>query len=280
MKCPRCGEDNDPEARFCASCGQPLTEASISLPEEEPPGRDERTIPHRDLGELLNETFVVYQRNFWPFVLMFFLANIPSIIAAFTPGVVSVSFIVLSVALSVLAGGATVYGVTQQYLGRPVIIEECFRRAWGRGLYLIVAAVLFGIILFGAVLLSLLLIGIPILFYLLVSLFFYSQVVMLEGRGPIDALGRSWELVRGSWWRTFGIVIVFMLIVIAVTLVAAIPGTILSLINTSLGSILVSVFGVVAPPIIYIGATHVYIDLRVRKEGYDLERMASEVGRA
>ncbi len=280
MKCPRCGEDNDSEARFCASCGQPLT-ASTSLPEEEQPqSRDEGTIPPRDLGELVNETFVVYQRNFWPFVLMFFLANIPSIIATFTPWVVSVSFIMLSVALSVLAGGATVYGVTQQYLGRPIIIEECFRRAWGRGLYLIVAAVLFGIILFGAVLLSLLLIGIPIFFYLLVSLFFYSQVIMLEGRGPIDALGRSWGLVRGSWWRTFGIGIVLFLIFIAVTLVALIPGAILSLINPALGSILFDVFGVVVPPIAYIGATHVYIDLRVRKEGYNLERMASEVGRA
>ena len=278
MKCPRCGEDNDPEARFCASCGQPLT-ASTSQPKEEPIGRDERTIPPRDLGELVSETFVVYQRNFWPFVLMVFVANVPSIIATVTSETVTVVLSLVSATLLVLAGGATIYAVTQQYLGRPVIIEECLMRVWGRGLYLIIASILFVVILIGSAILMLVLIGIPIFFYLLVSLFFYAQVIMLEGRGPIDALGRSWELVRGNWWRTFGIGIVYVLIAIAVSMVVSIPGAILSLINGTLGSIYFNVFGVVALPITLIGATHVYIDLRVRKEGYNLERMASEVGR-
>ena len=38
-------------------------------------------------------------------------------------------------------------------------------------------------------------------------------VVMLEGRGPMASLGRSWRLVRDSAWRVLGIMLVTALIV-------------------------------------------------------------------
>ena len=41
--------------------------------------------------------------------------------------------------------------------------------------------------------------------WLAVVLYFASQAVVAEGRPPIEALRRSRELVRGQWWRVFGI---------------------------------------------------------------------------
>ncbi len=67
--------------------------------------------------------------------------------------------------------------------------------------------------LFGAVLLAA--IGIALGFvalflpgiYLLIRWYFVPQAVVIEGaRGPA-ALARSSEIVQGSWWRTFGLVV-------------------------------------------------------------------------
>lgn len=43
-------------------------------------------------------------------------------------------------------------------------------------------------------------------------------VVMAEGRGGATALRRSAELIRGSWWRTFGIYFIVFLITLGVSL--------------------------------------------------------------
>lgn len=42
-------------------------------------------------------------------------------------------------------------------------------------------------------------------------------VVMAEGRGATAALRRSAELIRGSWWRTFGVYVLVFLITLGVS---------------------------------------------------------------
>jgi hypothetical protein len=44
--------------------------------------------------------------------------------------------------------------------------------------------------------------------YVFVRLALAVPVVLREGRGPIDALRRSWELVGGVWWWVFGVFVV------------------------------------------------------------------------
>ena len=44
-----------------------------------------------------------------------------------------------------------------------------------------------------------------------ISLMFEEFAVVLEGRGPIQALNRSHNLVWGHWWRTLGLVILMVL---------------------------------------------------------------------
>jgi hypothetical protein len=57
--------------------------------------------------------------------------------------------------------------------------------------------------------------------YAFVRLLLAVPVVVIEGLGPIQGLRRSWDLVGGSWWWTFGVFV-------AVGLVATIIGEIVS----------------------------------------------------
>ena len=284
MYCPKCGHENVPDARFCAICGSPLA-TQAGPPDARPsPPSEQRVglIPHRDLGELIGETFSVYREHFWPFVLIALVPQVPSIVSAVIPGLGStffdVIFVLLGFLLSILAGGAAAWAVAQQYVAPKVDVGECFTRAWNRVLSLIIAFVLVGLALLGSAILSLVIIGIPLFFYLVVIWFFTTEAIMIEGRGPIAALGRSRELVRGSWWRVFGIDVVYVLILLGIFIAAGVAVGIAFVFGSVAGNLVFAVVSVLVTPIFFIGKTLLYFDLRVRKEGYTLDVMASEIG--
>jgi len=113
---------------------------------------------------------------------------------------------------------------------------------------------------------------------------FVIPVVVLEHTGPLKALGRSWRLVRGSWWRVFGIMFLVSLIVSFVQLILRIPfqagGAAVQLTGASLGSVIGSAIGLVIASAVTAplkaGAVAVlYTDLRMRREGMDIALQAS-----
>ena len=281
--CTKCGTGNRRDVELCGGCGASLQVSRASgvpprvFPRRGQPGETVGRLVHRDLGDLVGETFRVYKGSFWVFVIIALVAQVPLAIQQLVPNLaLSVVLFIAAVFLSILAAGATVRAVASHYLGTEISVGNCYRRAWDRTLSLLGSEITFII----ALLISfVLVIGIPLFFYLLVSWFFYAQAIMLEGRkGPRNALRRSGELVRGSWWRVFGIGIVFVLLLIIINTGASIPGFIASDSSPIVGAVLISLAGAVVTPIGFIGATLVYFDLRIRKEGYTLETMSSEVG--
>lgn len=108
--------------------------------------------------------------------------------------------------------------------------------------------------------------------------------LVTERLGPVAALGRSRRLVRGRFWPVLGaIVLGYLLYVVASQIVGAVTAvatfvsmteTSLSFLPTVIGSGLVSIL---SAPFLATMVTIVYFDLRVRKEGYDLELMASDL---
>jgi hypothetical protein len=121
--------------------------------------------------------------------------------------------------------------------------------------------------------------------YLGTRLLFFAQAIVIEGTNPIDAITRSWRLVASSVWRTFGIYFVLNLLVGLVTLAIFV---LLAFVAAGLGlafddptgnfGLAISLIELVQlltslllQPVLYIGATLLYYDLRVRKEGLDLE---------
>ena len=283
MTCHRCGNDNRTDALFCANCGTPLlvepVSSTVSLSQPETGQLETASLPYRDLRGLIDETFSVYQRNFLPFFLIALVPQVPLLVAAGTAGAVALLFYLLGVILSILASGATIHAVIQQQLGRRIYVGEGYRRAWQSAVPLIIAGIIVALALMAAAILIFIMVGIPLLIYILVVWYFYMPPIILEGKSPTAALGRSRELVRENWWRVFGIVAVFTLISIGLAVVSLIPTSIL----TSLMPILEDIFKAGAQALIFpvnaIGATLVYLDLRTRKEGYTLGEMASEMDR-
>jgi uncharacterized membrane protein len=113
-------------------------------------------------------------------------------------------------------------------------------------------------------------------------------VVIESGQSASGALSRSWELTRGSRWRIFGLgITLFVLLYIPVV---AIGGVMAMLIPsgatagfgaTSTATIVALAIGGVVQlfiyPLFYCVLTVTYYDLRVRKEGFDLELLASSL---
>jgi uncharacterized membrane protein len=136
-----------------------------------------------------------------------------------------------------------------------------------------------------AVMLGFLLLFIPGVI-LVVGLALAIPAVVLEPRTSASgALSRSWELTRGARWRIFGLGIT--LLVLLYVPVVAITGLFALLLpqsagmfgGGSLGMVMaIAVAGLVQMfiyPLFYCVLTVTYYDLRVRKEGFDLELLAS-----
>ncbi len=128
--------------------------------------------------------------------------------------------------------------------------------------------------LFGAVLLAAIGIaaGFVALFvpgvYLFIRWYFVPQAVVIEGaRGPA-ALSRSSQIVQGSWWRTFGLVVVANIAVVIPGLLLLIPFSAIAsstdqAVWALVGTILASS---VTTPFVALYSTLLYYDLLARRQ--------------
>jgi hypothetical protein len=112
---------------------------------------------------------------------------------------------------------------------------------------------------------------------------FAPPAVVLEGRGPIDAMRRSWNLVTGDFWRVFGILLLTSILVGIVSSVLEIPfslaGGLVGMLGTSslataLAAVLIAVGATVGSMIAYPFEAGIagllYADRRMRAEAFDL----------
>lgn len=137
---------------------------------------------------------------------------------------------------------------------------------------LFIAIVIIGVILQAAGLAAISLIaGLAALVgvgYVSIRLAVWSQAVVIERRGPFDALVRSWRLVKGSMWRTFGILLV-------TAIVTAVAGVVLGTLGGIVGgalprgsaTIVGDVLAILTVSWVPIVTTLLFLDLRARREG-------------
>jgi hypothetical protein len=127
--------------------------------------------------------------------------------------------------------------------------------------------------------------------WLMIRLSLASPTLMLEKQGIVKAMGRSAKLVRGSWWRVFGIQLLATIIANVVASIIVIPFTFLAsalsgdgvtgFLNSAGGDIgwtflIVSGIGSVIGSMITFPITAgvtvlLYVDQRIRREALDLE---------
>ncbi len=186
--------------------------------------------------------------------------------------------------------GGLVAAMGQSLLGRKITIREAVRQSrpgW------VILAMLLLVGVFTAIWIPLLLAlkgwgVIPVLLltaWLGVMLSLTIPVVVLEKRGPIAAIGRSWRLVLGSYWRVLGIYLLMYLITWVLSVVISIPLQLFAGLAGGLGAtgvrttfslaLGVSAIGeiVISSLIVTIETgvlVLVYADMRMRKEGMDL----------
>lgn len=107
--------------------------------------------------------------------------------------------------------------------------------------------------------------------------------LIIERRGPIEALRRSNELVKGKTGLTFGTLLVVGIIVTIIGLVLMWPfGVAAGAVGGTPGAVIDAVGQIINSLVqnALLGATLVliYFDRRVRTEGYDLTELAGELG--
>ena len=204
------------------------------------------------------------------------------------------SVIVLSAVFGAVLTGMLTHVITQDVLGNPVPLGAVWAQVRPRiaalvGVSVLVALLqLLGLVLFivpGVWLWGVLAVSVPAL--------------MVENIGVRAAMRRSRTLVRGTFWRVWGIRALGVLIVGVLTGVASTPFTLIALavshqglsdigdgngglpiayvLITSIGAILTTTF--TAPVKAGIDAL-LYVDLRMRKEGLDIALQQAVARRA
>jgi glycerophosphoryl diester phosphodiesterase family protein len=180
-----------------------------------------------------------------------------------------------------LAVAACFRVISSAYLGEEAEAGPSLRYGLSRLLPLIVAYIVMSIVLG----ISFFLLFIPFVF-LAVKWSVTFAAIVSERAGPFAGLGRSWELTRGHWWRTFGTLLVLALIsfVLYFLVIAGLGGLIAANEDMSkvtyavLSTALTIVLLAILYPLIASIITVIYYDLRVRNEGFDLQLLAQGVG--
>jgi glycerophosphoryl diester phosphodiesterase family protein len=245
------------------------------------------------VGEILDTSFSLYRWHFGalatvslictglPLVLRLFVEAAGGL---FTHIPLALVYLLSLVVLSLVATGATVFIVSESYLGRPLSAREALTRATPYMGRILIASLLMALV----VGLGFMLMVIPGII-LGVGLALAIPAVVLEpGRSASGALSRSWELTRGSRWRIFGLgIVLFVLLYIPVVAISGLVAVLLprgagpSFAASSTSTIVALAIGGMIQlfiyPLFYCVLTVTYYDLRVRKEGFDLELLASSL---
>ena len=229
----------------------------------------------------------------------------------------------LQVLATVLLSGLIVVAVSRSVLGRVASSKEVWERTKSKflpliglniitsiisGLMMIIGIVVFFVLLASVAstaktdreflqdlgvslvgLLILMVISALVSSYLSIKFSVASPAMVLENLGVFAAIGRSWSLTRGNFWRLFGINILTAIITsmvagifggiagalgaIFVVVGSSSPEDVIASLNTTY--ILTMVMSTIAQLLILPFTSSVnallYIDLRMRKEGLDVE---------
>jgi hypothetical protein len=135
----------------------------------------------------------------------------------------------------------------------------------------------------GALRALLVLAAIIALCYGIVAVSCAQTTLIIDGAGPAASLARSWRLTSGSFWRlsviyTVGFIILVVLYMVAAAIAGFVAGALGRgdfAIATAFADVVVVALGAFATP--FYGALWLAVlgDLKVRKEGADLERRIS-----
>ena len=185
----------------------------------------------------------------------------------------------LSAFASLLATAAAFRFVSDSYLGIETGWRESLSYALRR-LHSILWILLLAGLGIAAGFLLLILPG----FFIAVAWALAIPVLLSEDARGSKALGRSYRLVRGNWWKTFGTLILAGIIVglvqsaLSAVVTLAVDDSDSKVLEAVLATLLYLVLYLVSIPFTTTVLTLIYFDLRVRKDGVDIAMEAEGAG--
>jgi hypothetical protein len=230
------------------------------------------------VGRVFNRTASVFSRNFLPFFLVTAVAYLPTLAltkltadgAASSLAIVGVAIgaALLTLVLSMISQAVVLYGAFQDMRGRPVSLTESLQVGLRRFLPIVGLAIAMGLL----VALAAILLVFPA-FILLTMWFVATPACVVEQLGPSDSMRRSTALTKGHRWKIFGLMLVLLIISAAVSpaidaAMTAIGGTTLVFVGGLIWNGIWGAFYAIAVVV-------TYHDLRVAKEGVDIEQIAA-----
>jgi hypothetical protein len=173
-----------------------------------------------------------------------------------------------------LSVGATTYAVGETYLNRQVSTADAIKAIWRRYGVLLPAQMVAGLV----VLVGFILFIVPGILWTL-SYTLIAPVIMLETVGAQEGRKRSWDLVSGNRGKVF--VVLFVVGILTGVLSSAVDMVLPLLFDaTTWGGrfslqVVAQLLSYLVVPITTIANVLLYYDIRIRKEGFDLEMLNS-----
>lgn len=201
----------------------------------------------RQFGEKINASFTFIRENAWPYikaqllisgvillVTNIFVNQLSLDFAPFmSPEEVTVDFFInflnvygllfMSVLVTATLIPIVTYGYMRAYQHHPpheITVSMILKNLGTKVFYIL----LYNIIMFVLICFGLILFFIPGI-YIYVVLTLGTSIILFEDSNPLDAIGRSFTLIRGKWWSTFGLIIVMAIIGYIISFVFGLPRT-------------------------------------------------------
>jgi hypothetical protein len=214
-----------------------------------------------DLGEIIGLAWRVYARNFGPMFLIA-LTTVPlQVLAAVlqdridsrdAAALATAPLQLAGALVTVIATGALIHAVNDVATGTPPTFTRSIDAAFERFGRLLTTNLLAGILA------MLSLIALP---YFAVRWTFGAQAVMLEDKRNWGALDASSSIVKGQWWRTFGILLMIVLVAVGPSIMASAAGVLPALASSTI----IAAALALTIPFLLAAQTLLYYDLRSRK---------------
>jgi hypothetical protein len=225
------------------------------------------------IGVVLSKTFDLLSRHFGKFTLLTLVPMIPllalALVALGRPPSAPFSALgviagLLTVVLSIVAQAMTLYGAFQAMRRQSFTIGQSLQVGFGRAVPVIGVALLVGL----ATGLASLLLLVPGL--ILMCMFYVAvPVCVIERPGVIASASRSAALTKGYRWSIFGLLLL-------VWVIAAVVGFVLTRLGGGIvGALLHFAWQIVSIAFGAVLVAVVYHDLRVAKEGIDIESLVN-----
>lgn len=272
------------------------------------------------VGGILDQTFRLYRNNFLRFVAIVAVVQVPIGLAAlllvasatgstmvdpaameagnmdganmsaeeaFASGLGMGGMLIgvfLAMVGAVLCNAALIKSISESYLGNEVSVGEAYAYILPKVMTIIWAGLLVSFV----VTLGFVLLIIPGIIFM-VWYILTTQVIVIEDCGATEAMSRSKALTAGNRGKVLAVIILAGLLAGIISLVSeflggAVAGALAGSLSDTMAIIassLISVLGdVLAAPISAAAVILLYYDLRIRKEGFDLQMLAASLGEA